>query len=145
MRLRRPDIEDPDINVAALIDMTFLMLVYFMATATLIRSEADLGIRLPGLLAAAQQVDLPDEQTIEIGENGVISLNGQEFDDPRSTELPQLTALLSRYKLSAQAAKNEAMVTIWAHDNAKHQRVIDVMNACAKAGVKNVTFASGES
>ena len=142
MKIPRSDLEDPDINVASLIDMTFLMLVYFMVAASLIRPEADLGIRLPGILAAAQQVDMPDEQTIEVGENGSISLNGQQFDDPRSTELPELTALLQRYKLAALASKNEPMVTIWAADEAKHQRVIDVMNACARAGIKNVTFAS---
>lgn len=145
MRLRTEEQEDPDINVSALIDMVFLMLVYFMATATLIRSEADLGIRLPGMLAQAESVDLTDEQIVEVRETGQVFLNGQQFDSAESAQLPQLTALLTRYRLSSQAARTEPMITITAEDQAKHQRTIDVMNACAEAGIKNVTFSAGGS
>ena len=145
MRLRTEEQEDPDINVSALIDMVFLMLVYFMATATLIRSEADLGIRLPGMLAQAESVDLTDEQIVEVRETGQVFLNGQQFDSAESAQLPQLVALLTRYRMSSQAARSEPMITITAEDQAKHQRTIDVMNACAEAGIKNVTFSAGGS
>ncbi len=142
MKLRRDTGEDPDINVSSLIDMTFLLLVYFMATAVLVRSEADLGIKLPGMLAQAQTVEMTDEQTVEVYGTGSVMLNGQVYDDPRSVELPQLTRMLERYKLASQAAKTEALVTVWAEDDARHQRVIDVLNACAKAGISNVTFSA---
>jgi biopolymer transport protein ExbD len=145
MRITRPDIEDPELQVASLIDMTFLLLVYFLVAATLTQSEADLGIRLPGMVQAAQQVDMTDEQIVEIREKGQVVLNGQEFDSFQSQDLPQLVNTLVRYKQSSAASKNEAMVTIWADDASLHQRTIDVMNACARAGVSNVTFtASGE-
>jgi biopolymer transport protein ExbD len=145
MKIRRDELEDPDINVASLIDMTFLLLVYFMACATLVRSEADLSIRLPGMLAQAQSVDMADEQTIEVRQTGRVVLNGLEFDSHDSADLPQLVHTLSRYRLASAAAKSEAMVTIQGEDLARHQRVIDVMNACAAAGITNVTFAmSGE-
>ncbi len=140
MKLPIPDMEDPEINVASLIDMVFLLLVYFMATASLIRSEADLGVRLPGMLAQARAVDLPDEQIIEVRDTGHVILNDREFDSPDSPELPGLTATLVRYRLSSTAAGNEPLITIQADDNARQQRVIDVMNACAAAGIKGVTF-----
>lgn len=142
MRVETPGMDDPDVNVSSLIDMVFLLLVYFLVTASLVKSEADLGIRLPGMLAQAQAVDLPDEQMIEIRENGRVILNGREYDSPTSQDLPELVALLVRYRLSSEAARIEPMITIWAEDNVPHQRVIDVMNACAQAGVKNVTFAA---
>jgi biopolymer transport protein ExbD len=122
--------------------MVFLLLIYFMSSASLVKSEADLGIRLPGMLAQAQAVELPDEQMIEIRENGRVILNDREYDSPDSQELPELVALLIRYRLSSEAAGNEPMVTIWADDNVTHQRTIDVMNACAQAGIKNVTFTA---
>lgn len=145
MKVKPEEQEDPDINVQALIDMVFLMLVYFMATATLIRSEADLGIRLPGMLAQAESVDLTDEQIVEVRENGQVILNGQELDPANSVELPRLVAVLTRYRLSSEAARAEPMITIWAADESRHQRAIDVMNACAVAGIKNVTFSTGGS
>ena len=143
MKLPIPQMEDPDLNVASLIDMVFLLLVYFMATASLIQSEADLGIRLPGMLAQARTVDLPDEQILEVRETGHVILNGRETDSPDSPELPGLTSTLVRYRLSSKAAGNEPLITIQADDNAVQQRVIDVMNACAAAGIKGVTFGAG--
>lgn len=142
MKLPSYDVDEPDINVSSLIDMVFLLLAYFIATASLVRSEADLGIRLPGMLAQAQTVDMADEQTIEARETGRIVLNGLEFDAPDSTDLPQLVHTLTRYKLASDANKTEPMVTIQGDDDTLHQRVVDVMNACAKAGIKNVTFSA---
>jgi biopolymer transport protein ExbD len=43
--------------------------------------------------------------------------------------------------LSAAANKTVALITIDADDRAKHQRLVDVLNACSKAGVGSVTFA----
>lgn len=142
--MRMPDIqmEEPDINVAALIDMTFLLLVYFMSAATLHRSEADLGIRLPGMVQQARSVEMTDEQMIEVQQTGRIILNGREYDGPDSTDLPELVGVLVRYRLASEASGNEPLITLWAEDEAVHQRVIDVMNACAEAGIHNVTFTA---
>ncbi len=142
MKLPFFDTDDPELNVAPLIDMTFLLLVYFMATASLVKSEGDLGIRLPGSVAQEKAVAMPDEQIIEISEAGRVYLNSREFDSPATQELPELYATLVRYKQAAQGTRSNAMITINAHDNTRHQRVIDVMNACAAAGIENVTFAA---
>ncbi len=140
-----PEIEEPEMSVAPLIDMTFLLLIYFICTCSLITPEADLGIRLPGMLTQAVTVDMPDEQMVEIRKSGRVFLNSREFDKPESQALPELTAILLRYKASSDASRNEAMITIWADDDTPHQRVIDVMNACAVAKIKNMSFtATGE-
>ncbi|MEM4247961.1 MAG: biopolymer transporter ExbD, partial [Candidatus Nanoarchaeia archaeon] len=99
------------------------------------------------MLAQAEAVDMPDEQIIEIQESGAVFLNGREFDraartDKEQHELPELASTLVKYRLACTAAKTEAMVTISAADEVKHQRVIDVMNTCAMAGIKNVTFGA---
>lgn len=142
MKLHLPGADDPELDVAPLIDMVFLLLVYFMATASLVKSEGDLGLRLPGMVAQAEAVDMPDEQIIEVTETGRVFLNGREFDSATSQELPELYATLTRYKAASDASRNEAMITISAHDQTKHQRVIDVMNACAAATIVNVTFSA---
>ncbi|MBT3380058.1 MAG: biopolymer transporter ExbD [Lentisphaerae bacterium] len=142
MKMHLPQMEEPELDVAPLIDMVFLLLVFFMATASLVKSEGDLGIRLPGMVAQAKSVDMPDEQIVEITENGTVYLNGRQFDNPATQELPQLYTTLLRYKAASDAARNEAMITIAANDNTKQQRVIDVMNACAAAGIKSVTFSA---
>ncbi len=133
------------LEISSLIDMVFLLLVYFISTCTLIKPEADLGLKLPGMVKQSVSVDMPDEQTIEVQAGGRVLLNGREFvsppDDPSA--LPDLVKTLASYRRSSDLAGNKALITVWAHDNAKHQRVIDVMNACAGAGIKNVTFSGG--
>jgi len=141
MKLSLPSIEEPEMMIAPLIDMTFLLLIYFICTCSLISPEADLGIRLPGMLTQATVVDMPDEQIVEVRESGRVFLNGREFDKPTSRDLPELADTLRRYRASSDAARNEAMITIAADDGTAHQRVIDVMNACAAAKIKNVTFS----
>jgi biopolymer transport protein ExbD len=143
MKMALPRDESPELNMASLIDMVFLLLIYFMVTASLVKSEGDLGIRLPGAIRQAVTVDMPDEQVVELRQSGRVFLNGREFDDVDSDELPELTATLTRYHQASDSAQNEALITIWAEGETAHQRVIDVLNACAAAGIENVTFAAG--
>ena len=134
--------DEPALNVSSLIDMVFLLLVYFMATCSLVKSEGDLGIRLPGMVQQAVAVDMPDEQMIEVRANGQVFLNGREFGSHDSQDLPDLVGVLLKYKAASDASKNKALITVAAEDKAKHQRVIDVLNACAEAGIENVTFSA---
>jgi biopolymer transport protein ExbD len=141
MNLSMPEMDEPELDVSALIDLVFLLLIFFMVSCSLVKSEGDLGIQLPGMLAQAESVDMPDEQIIEIKESGRVYLNSREFDSFDSQELPTLVATLKRYKASSDAAKNKGLITISAADESEHQRVIDVMNACAAAKITNITFA----
>ena len=141
MNLRLPSAEEPEFSMAPLIDMTFLLLIYFICTCSLIMPEADLGIRLPGMVAQATTVDMPDEQIVEVCENGQVFLNDREFDSATATDLPELLRTLLQYKAASEAAGNPALITIWAEDQTPHQRVIDVMNACAAARLKDISFA----
>jgi len=144
MKLDQPQMDKPELDVTSLIDLVFLLLVFFMVTCSLVKSEGDLGIQLPGIKIAKESYENPDEQIIEIKENGRIYLNDKEFDSFDSEELPMLVAMLQRYKLASDASKNKALITIAADDNARHQRVVNVMNACAGAKITNITFAGAE-
>lgn len=141
MKINLREQGDPDLDMAPMIDMTFLLLIYFICSCTLVMPEADLGIRLPGMIAQATTVEMPDEQMIEVRKTGEVLLNDRTFDSATSTDLPELVATLTRYRLSAEASKGKALITIMADDDTSHQRVVDVMNACAAAKLKDVSFA----
>jgi len=144
MNLNLPEMDEPELDVSSLIDLVFLLLTFFMLSCSLRPSEGDLGIQLPGMVAQAESVDMPDEQIIEIHEDGRVFLNSREFDSFDSQELPELVVTLRRYKAASEAAKNKALITISASPESIHQRVIDVMNACAAAKITNITFAGSE-
>jgi len=130
-----------ELQMAPLIDCVFLLLIYFMVATTLHKSEADLGITLPGTVAQAQPMQMPDEQIVEIDRLGKVILNGKVFsENADERELPELVKTLVRYRLAAQAAGTKALITVQADGDCLHQRVVDVMNACAGAGITFVTF-----
>lgn len=136
--------EIQELQIAPLIDCVFQLLIYFMVSASLQKTEADLGISLPGTIMQSQTVQMPDEQIVEIDADNKVTLNGRAYDIASSQEMPELTATLIRYRQAAEAARTKALITIMAADDTVHQRVVDVMNSCAAAQIKNVTFSSGD-
>lgn len=132
------------LQIGPLIDVVFLLLIYFIVTSSLKSPEADLGIRLPGSMAQTSTLQMPDEQILEINAAGAINLNNTIFPNDGERQIPELAEMLSRYRLASEATGNQALVTIQAEDETRHQRVIDVMNACGEAGITNVTVSMGE-
>lgn len=141
MRLRRKDTQAVEMQMGPMIDMVFLLLVFFMVSAKPIKQESDVNIGLPGTVSQEEVLDIPDEQRIKIDPAGQVLLNDQPIDSPQSPDLPNLTATLKRFKESADANKSEALVTIDADDQANHQRIVTVLNSCAAAKITGVTFA----
>lgn len=126
-----------------MIDMVFLLLVFFMVSAKPVKPERDIPMGLPGQVAQEEAVDLPDEARVIIEPSGQVVLNEQQLDTPGSASLPELRAVLVRFRLSAENARTEALVTLAPHDEVPHQRLVDVLNACAEAGIRGVTLAGG--
>ena len=140
-RRHRPD-ASVEMQMGPMIDMVFLLLVFFMVTSKPIKQESDITLGLPGSVAQEESVDIPDEQRIDIQPSGAVVLNEVEIGSADDRVLPRLVALLVRFKESADAARSKALVTLNPDNEVPHQRVVDVLNACAQAGISGVTFAS---
>lgn len=140
MKLRRKDVQTVEMQMGPMIDMVFLLLVFFMVTAKPIKPESDINMSLPGTFEQSESVNIPDEQVISLKTNGQVIMNEQPIGDPSDTRLARLVQILGRFKAAADANKSEALVTLDVDDGAKHQRIIDILNACAEAGITGVTF-----
>lgn len=136
--------EKVGLQIAPLIDCVFLLLIYFMVSSSLKRSEADLGLSLPGQVKQAESISMPDEQIIEVRADGLIVFNDRQYSDPSKADLADLEQTLLRYREASQLVDAQPMITIAADRESVHGRVTDVLNACASAGIKNVTFANVE-
>ena len=142
MRRAKRNEEPVDMPMGPMIDMVFLLLVFFMVTAKPIKQESDLGFGLPGAVAQEESVDIPDEQRIIIRTDLQVVLNDLEFDNPDSAELPELFATLERFRKASELSGSKAMLTIAPARDVPHQRVVDVLNVCGRAQLTNVTFSS---
>ncbi len=130
-----------EMQMGPMIDMVFLLLVFFMVSAKPVVEESDIPMGLPGQVSQEEAVDIPDEARVIIQPDGQIVLNEQALDTPNGRNLPELRAFLVRFKKAADSAKADALVTLAPHDTVPHQRLVDVLNACAEAGITGVTLA----
>ena len=131
-------------QIAPMIDVVFVIMLFFMVMAGAVKVENELNTKLPGSAETSSSVDFVDEQIITISDAGEVALNDEPFDDAKSPLLPQLTATLQRLKQASDAAKSPLAITIASEPQAKYGRGIDVLNALAAAKIDNVTFTVDE-
>lgn len=143
-RLKKKPEAKPQIPIAPLIDAVFLLLIYFMVTSTLERQEADISFELPGTAAQEEPLEMPDEQIIEIREDGQVVINDFNYDTPNAHRLIELQAMLTRLQQASRANKTEAQVTVAPAPSTPHERIVKVMDAVAAAGITGVNFALDE-
>ncbi len=132
-------------QIAPMIDVVFVIMLFFMVMAGAVKVERELKTQLPGLGTPAlnDESTPPDEILVTVEESGIVTLNEEEFDTPEDKALPNFTNTLFRLKQEADSRKAKVMVTIQAEEQARYERVIDVLNSMAKAQIANVTFTVG--
>jgi len=131
-------------QIAPMIDVVFVIMLFFMVMAGAVKVERELKTTLPGIAPKVSNDDSPpDEIIVTVEETGIVTLNEEEFDTPESKSLPNFTGTLMRLKQEADNRSAKVMVTIQAEEQARYERVIDVLNSMAKAKISNVTFTVG--
>jgi biopolymer transport protein ExbD len=136
---------NPALDISSLIDVCFLLLIYFLVATTIQKKETDVPLALPA--AAPRDADMPDIDPlfIKIDANGAIYTgagSSQQMLDTDSTvrEVPQLSQQLQLYVAGASSGGKKPLVQLWVDGGANQQRVIDVLNALVGAGISSVTF-----
>jgi biopolymer transport protein ExbD len=129
---------DAGFQIAPMVDVVFVLLIFFMASAGTNVVEKELNISLPSGRGAKAAGPPPTPVIIDISAEGVVSMNNKIFDTPTSKEMPELRA---RLKENIERFGGKDPVIIRPADNARQERIIDVLNAAAAAEVKNLTFS----
>ena len=145
-RAESPKEDQPELSISPLIDICFLLLIYFLVTTTIKQKERDTTMALP---SAAPTDTQPDIQPFFIKDNeeGHIYANvgaAQELLDRDvggpNRSLPMLDTRLDTYAASARLGDDQPLVQIYVEGRAMHQRVMDVLNLLAKYKINTVTF-----
>ena len=130
---RRRSRASPVVDIAPLIDVVFLLLIFFMVSTTFTR-ESRLQITLP--TADAEPGDAPpDSIEITIDRDGVYAINGMALVN-RQRET------LERGLRELVAGNREVPVIIVADAHTAHQAVVTAMEAVGKVGLARINIAS---
>lgn len=133
-----------ELQIAPLIDVVFLLLIYFIMTAQIIRKEGDIPFMLPADVPTVDMIDIPVEARIRINPDDSVMLEGMTFS-ASDRKLQGLIEHIVGLRKMAEAQRSPFFVTLDPTKETLHRRIIDVMDACASAKVKNLTFAKRES
>jgi biopolymer transport protein ExbD len=130
MRFRKPDEEDIRLGLAPLIDIVFLLLIFFMLTSHFDVASGVL-IRLPKV---AQKVQDLDEKRITV----VIDSEGNPHLEGKRIDLAKLKERL-REIVNQQGVVN---LILQADEDARHGKVVQVMDLAKAAGVRTIIIAA---
>jgi len=122
------------LQIAPMLDVMFVLLMFFMVMAGQQVKEAELGVSVPGSGQPSTTAKTP--VTIRVAPDGVVTFNDTPVDSRDDREMPKLRARLK----NLIEAVSEQSVIIRPNDRAPYQRVVDVLNACGAERVKNLTF-----
>lgn len=134
MRAHQEHEENLEFQIAPMVDVIFILILFFMCSAGSTKVENELSLELPGRLQQGKPMKMVDEQVIEIEPGGQIILNSLRMDTKT------LGSTLQRYKAMADDTKSVTMVSIMTSKETKYERIIDVLNECALAKIGSVTF-----
>ncbi|MDZ4405865.1 biopolymer transporter ExbD [Prosthecobacter sp.] len=131
-------VEDPSLDISSLIDVSFLLLIYFLVTSTLEPRESDLSMEMPTDSGKASSIQI-DPLKIRLTAAGQVTIADQVMADDG-----QMESELDRYKQLTDATNKKPLVIVSSDDEAKQQRFIDLMNALAKVGITTITLSGFE-
>ncbi|MBF8781281.1 ExbD/TolR family protein [Pseudomonas fulva] len=138
MKFRRNRIrENVDINLASLIDVVFVLLLFFVVTTTFTR-ETQLRVELPEASSAEPASETGKQVEITISADGVYSVNNRLLP---AGDLATLTEALEQ----ASGGDNQLPLSISADGKTPHQAVVTAMDAAGKLGFGKLRMTTVEA
>lgn len=130
-------------QIAPMIDVVFVILLFFIVQASDIQVENAHVTKLPGTVETSDATVLPDEIAVRVEDDGQVYLNDDPLDAPDTKNLPEFAGSLNSLREASDASKSKVLVTIYANELARYERVIDVLDALSRAKITDVTFQAG--
>jgi biopolymer transport protein ExbD len=135
MSWQRRRVQEPEVNLTPLIDVVFLLLIFFMVSTTFER-ETEISVQLPQATGQALETQ---QKVIEV----TIDAKGRYYVNRQELVNTQLDTLKRAMEKAAGGAE-KPQVILSADRNARHESVVTAMDAAAQLGFVNVTIATSK-
>ena len=120
--------EQPTLNLTPMIDIVFLLIIFFMVGTKFSELERKIGLRVPEVTNAEALTAAPEPRVVNVYRDGRITL------DRTPVTLQELTQALA----AARSQYNELGVLVRGDANGRFQLVAEVLNACKQADVREL-------
>ena len=122
----------PGFQIAPMVDIVFLLLIFFLVTWNFSRNETELEVKVPKAREGKETRRAVGEVILNIKSDGTVVMNRRSMDS--TALLETLTKIVSLYPDQA--------VILRADENTDYRHVVDVLDACRRANIWNVAFAT---
>jgi biopolymer transport protein ExbD len=127
MPLKTSQVEElPGLNLTSMIDVVFLLLIFFMVATKFSETQQQIGIKLPGGAGLLAVVAAPDQRHVGVARDGSVTLDGQPVNLSELTS--RLRAMHGQYPGLVVAVNGDS--------DASYQTVMSAMLAVQSAGVE---------
>ena len=140
MKFSRSSQEEVTINLTPLIDIVFLLLIFFMISTTFSK-ESQLRIRLPDASPDSEVEQRPSRLVVAITKSGDYSIRGPNESTGHHLLSRERSVLAEAMAKGAQGT-DELVVVIRADRKTPHEAVVRVMDVARKLGLVRITFAT---
>lgn len=131
MPLRTDSLEEPQLNLTPMIDIVFLLIIFFMVGTRFSEIEQQYDIELPTASAVTPMTSRPDAIVLNVARTGIVTVSGATVS---------LTELQQRLE-TARKAYAEQAVLIRGDGEGMYQSIVDVMDICHKAQIHRFSLA----
>ena len=133
MKFRSRRRSPPEVNLTSLIDVVFLLLLFFMVSATF-EKLGRMQVELPQAQPNVEQEQQLDRITVTVDTEGQFFVNDRELVN---TDIETVKRAL----VSVAGERRDLPLVISADGRAPHQAVVTVMDAASQIGLARVSFA----
>src|SRR6266436_9255919 len=126
--------QHPGIQLAPLVDVLLLLLIFFLMTWNAARNENELDVKVPKASAAKEKAAPIGDIVVNVKADGNVVVNRRTLNSSELTEM--LKNLVQLYPDQA--------VVIRGDESGAYKNVVSVLNVCSEAGVTNVAFATAK-
>jgi biopolymer transport protein ExbD len=124
----------PGIQLAPLVDVLLLLLIFFLMTWSAARNENELDVKVPKASAAKEKTAPIGDVVVNVKADGNVVVNRRTLT---SAELGELLKNLAQLN-------SEQAVVIRGDEAGAYKNIIGVLNICTDAGITNVAFATAK-
>lgn len=129
---KHPKSEDVTINLTPMIDVVFLLVIFFMVGSKFSEAESRIKVNVPTIGQMSSIARVPDERVVAIGVDGTITL------DDTAISLADLTETLRREHANYPGMK----VAVRGEATGSVQQMVEVLQAVRVAGVDQIGIAT---
>ena len=134
MKLNLRPRTQPEVNLTSLIDVVFLLLIFFMVSTSFVK-QSQIAISLPEAESAVAAEEQPKSIDVLITDSGTYLVNGRELINNRPETIRNALRKVS-------GGDNSLPLTISADANARHQHVVTAMDVAGRLGFVQISIAT---